>query len=123
MTIYVASPYSVNADAQLRQERYKYALMKTIEFTKKGLPVFSPIVHSHPMSLVANMPCTFDFWKELDCLYIDNCDQMYVLMMDGWKESIGVQFEIEYAKSKGIPITYVNCVDSPVYNDNSAVAA
>lgn len=120
MTIYIASPYSINANAQLRQERYEYSLMKSIEFTLKGLPVFSPIVHSHPMSLAANMPCTFDFWKDLDCLYIDSCDQMYVLMMEGWKESIGVQFEIQYAKSKGIPITYVECLDSPVYTVKEA---
>lgn len=111
--IYLASVYSLNSDAELRQQRYEYVLKEAAEFTKLGYPVFSPIVHSHPMSLFHDMPCTFDFWKEVDYKFIDASSQLWVLMMDGWLDSVGVQAEIKYAQEQGMKIVYLNAYNSP----------
>lgn len=111
--IYLASVYSLNSDADLRQQRYEYVLKEAAEFTKLGYPIFSPIVHSHPMSLVYDMPCTFDFWEKVDYKFIDASSQLWVLMMDGWTESNGVQAEIKYARSLGMKIYYLNAENSP----------
>lgn len=111
--IYLASVYSLNADEALMEERYQYALKRATEFTKEGLPIFCPIIHSHPMSADESMPRTFDFWEKIDYKFLDCVKELWVLMMNGWEDSIGVQAEIAYARKLGIPIIGVVCEDSP----------
>lgn len=111
--IYLASVYSLNADKALMERRYKFALHHAVKYTLRDVPVFSPIVHSHPMSIEYDMPTTFDFWRDLDYKYLDSSEALWVLMMDGWEDSKGVTAEIAYAKSKGLPIEYVKVLNSP----------
>lgn len=111
--IYMASVYSLNADEALMEERYQFALKHAANFTLDGIPIFSPIVHSHPMSQTFDMPTTFPFWEKLDYQYLDACEALWVLMMDGWQDSRGVTAEIAYAKSKGLPIKYIHVDYSP----------
>lgn len=111
--IYLASVYSLNATTDskehcaIREDRYQMVMKKTAELLKDGLYVFSPIVHCHPMSNTYGMPKEFDFWMELDTHYISRCDELWVYMMEGWKESKGVTKEIAFAKCNGIPIKYI----------------
>jgi len=123
MMYYLASVYSLNADADLRQQRYEYALKRATEYTLKGIPVFSPIIHSHPMSVVYDMPCEFAFWEKLDYNYLDNCDALWVLKMDGWEQSRGVQAEIAYCKSIGKRIKFIECLDSPPASSKQTLEA
>ena len=111
--IYLASVYSLNAKTdseehkRIREERYLTVMKKTKELLEAGLTVFSPIVHCHPMSVVYGLPKDFSFWERLDKSYIDNCDVLWVLMMEGWDESEGIGKEIEYAKSQGKFVKYI----------------
>lgn len=105
--IYLASPYSIGADASLRQLRYEYNLKVLAELTLKGEVVFSPIVHSHPLSLAYKFPETFDFWAKIDYAFLDLAEKLYVIMLPGWIESHGVGCEIEYMKKLGKPISYL----------------
>lgn len=111
--IYLASVYSLNADKALMEERYQFALAHAAKYTLEGVPVFSPIVHSHPMSQTFAMPTTFPFWEKLDYQYLDASDALWVLMMEGWQDSRGVTAEIAYASSQGLPIRYIEVVNSP----------
>lgn len=111
--IYLASVYSLNADKALMEERYQFALKHAVSYTMVGVPIFSPIVHSHPMSLAFDMPTTFPFWEKLDYQYLDASDALWVLMMDGWQDSRGVTAEIAYAESKGLPVKYIKVSNSP----------
>jgi len=52
--------------------------------------------------------CLNTFQQEgLDFAWIDCCDELWVFMQDGWRDSYGVKKEIEYAKIKEMPIRYV----------------
>jgi len=82
-------------------------MKKTAELLKAGHKVFSPITHCHPMSVLYDMPATFDFWMELDCHYIAHCDEVWVLKMKGWQESNGITRELEFAIMNNIPIKYI----------------
>ena len=112
--IYLATPYSINASTSskegraLREARYMQALSETAGMSKKGEVVFSPIVHSHPMSWNHDMPGTWDFWSKIDYVFIDNCEKVRVVMMDMWDQSVGISAEIEYAKKIGKPVEYVS---------------
>lgn len=111
--IYLASVYSLNATTdseehvKLREERYLQVMRKTKELLEKGLTVFSPILHCHPMSVTYGLPKDFSFWERLDKSYIDNCDVVWVYMMEGWEESKGIAEEIAYAKSKCKAVIYI----------------
>ena len=54
------------------------------------------------------MDVTWEYWKEYTYDLINGCDELYVLCLDGWKDSKGVTDEIAYAKEHGKPVRYVN---------------
>lgn len=49
----------------------------------------------------------FNFWQHISYEMLNVCNEMHVLMLDGWEESIGVIGEINHAKMKNIPIHYI----------------
>jgi len=81
---------------------------------------FSPIVHSHPMSL--HMPPaynTFEFWVEgVDDHLLPVMDECWVYMESGWTLSKGVTHEMDKFKEQDKVIKYIdpvsyNIQDSP----------
>lgn len=116
--IYLASVYSLNhtsdslEDMAVRETRYRYVCKRAGELMAKGEHIYSPIAHNHVIALMTpNMPKTWDFWKRMDLHVLSRCNAVYVLNMPGVKESTGVQAEIEYALSVGIPVVYLDCPD------------
>lgn len=103
--IYLASPYS-HPDPAVRLARFQAACKAAAAMMFEGLFVFSPIAHTHPIALAGELPLGFDFYAAYDELMISRCDELYVLTIDGWLESVGVTAEIEIAKRLGLPITY-----------------
>lgn len=106
--IYLASPYS-NPDPDVMQDRYIEALRCTAQFLDDGVTLYSPIVHSHNLKHLIQKD-DWEFWKKHDAHMISICTRMYVLTLDGWKESIGVSWEIEFARllDKHVAFIYWN---------------
>lgn len=103
--IYLASPYS-HKNNHIQHLRYEQVCYYAAELTRQGLLVFSPIAHSHGIAKYG-LPTDWQFWQQYDEAMISRCDSLTVLMLDGWKESKGVQAEIEIAKRLGIPVEYM----------------
>jgi hypothetical protein len=70
----------------------------------QGLMVYSPIAHRHPGALLGLYPIGWEYWKDFDTLILSRCDALFVLMLDGWRESSGVKAEIQIAESRGLLI-------------------
>jgi len=104
--IYLASPYSHDI-AAVRKRRAVAACMATGKLTDDGECVFSPIATSHTLLQVCSRPWNDPWWYEWSMGFLRHAGQVWVLMLDGWKESRGVQAEIEEAKRLGIFIRYV----------------
>jgi hypothetical protein len=100
--LYLASPYS-HPDPVVRESRYQAACRAVVAFLHAGLVVFSPIVHSHPLGL----PADWKFWEGFDREYLVRCDEVVVLMLDGWQDSFGVQAELTIARELGRPVRYL----------------
>lgn len=106
---YLASPYSA-PDFGTRYKRFveitKIAAELMVEY---DLYLHTPITSSHELAKFIDGDSTFSFeyWKGRDLGLIDRSDAIIVACMDGWGQSIGVQAEIEYAKSKGLPVFYI----------------
>ena len=67
---------------------------------------FSPITHSHPIAQVGHLPVEWDYWEAYDKRLLAICDQLYVLTLDDWQESVGVAAEMKLARNMGKPIRY-----------------
>jgi hypothetical protein len=72
-----------------------------------GYTVYSPITHSYPMARVGKLPDDWAYWESIDRWYIERCEEVHVITVDGWKESVGVQAEIQAAKTLGRLVRYV----------------
>lgn len=106
---YLASPYS-HEDELVRLQRYEDITRIAAYLTERGQVLICPITTSHNIQkYMSNKSFGFaGFWELIDFNYIDRCDEMIVAMMDGWKESVGVQAEIRYATYRGMRIRYFN---------------
>lgn len=105
--IYLASPYS-HPMPRIRLARFECVCRAAGVMLNRGHNVLSPIAHTHPIAIIMKLPTGFDFWAELDKAYIDRCDEVWVLMISGWENSIGVRFEIDYATSQGKRVLFVD---------------
>ncbi len=72
---------------------------------REGHIVFCPIAHSHPL-VEHGLPTGWAFWERWDQAFLERCDAVVVLMLDGWESSVGVQAEIRIGTELGKPISY-----------------
>lgn len=103
--IYLASPYS-HPEVVVRERRFREACQAVVTLLASGLTVFSPIVHGHPL-VDHGLPTDWPFWERFDRDHLVRCDEVVVLMLDGWRESIGVAAEIRIAGELGKPVWYL----------------
>lgn len=103
--IYLACPYS-HENKQIELERFKIVTKVATKLTEQGIIVFSPITHSHPMA-IEGLHADWIFWEKYDIFFLDRASALYVLTLDGWKDSVGVQAEMAYAEKIGIPIKFI----------------
>lgn len=104
---YIACPYS-HPDANVRAQRYAAVNKLSASMMNSGKYVFSPISHCHQMAEDHGLPTTWIFWEDYDRMMISKCNELIVLMLPGWRESLGVQSEILIADELGIPVIYLS---------------
>lgn len=105
--IYLASPYT-HQNKAIEEERYTVTMEVTAILISRGLPIFSPIVHCHPMAQQFDMPTDAKSWELYNGDFIRKASSMYVLTIAGWKESKGVTQEIILANRLAMPVHYVD---------------
>ena len=107
---YLAAPYTGTP------EQKKYRMKKVNEVAsklmQKGELVMSPLSHGQAISEYGDMPTDYEYWKEMCEWQMSMCNTLLVYKLDGWKKSIGVQSEIQYAKDNGMDILYLDTCES-----------
>jgi Domain of unknown function (DUF1937) len=103
---YLASPYS-HADPAVRQARFEAACRAAAELIRQGLTIYSPIAHSHAICQ-CGVPLDWQFWQAHDLAFLAMCNEVMVLKLDGWAQSVGVQAEIAAAKALGKPVSFLD---------------
>ena len=99
--LYIAVPYRNN-----HEQAFEIANSIAAKLMQKGFIVFSPISHSHLISLVMKSQ-NHDFWMKQDLPFLKFCDELLVICAEGWKESKGIKEEIEIAKALNKKIKYI----------------
>lgn len=59
------------------------------------------------MALAYALPTDAEFWKDYNLTVLSAAAGVYVLMMDGWKESRGVKMELIWAIEQDKPIVEI----------------
>lgn len=104
---YLATPYSNYAAGH--EAAFKEAARIAAWLATKGVIVYCPIAHSHPMAESGLLPKTdHDLWMKLDAPFVAGATHCIVAKMDGWDKSRGVAFEIEAFQKAGKPILYMD---------------
>lgn len=116
--IYLASPYT-SKDLRLREKRARQVAKVAGKLILEGYNVFCPIAHSHFVAEHSEVEAACEteegyensevhrMWMRVDLSLLDKCDELCVLMLEGYKESKGVQEELAVARLSGMPITYL----------------
>ena len=76
---------------------------------RTGVHVYSPIAHGFALEpyLPTVLEEDHDFWMRHCLNMLGRCDSIMVYCIEGWRESKGVQMEIEYSKAAKMPIKYM----------------
>ncbi len=109
--IYIASPYS-NPDPAVREQRFQAACGVAARLLRDGQQVYSPVVHGHPL-VGYGLSAEWSFWEPHDRPHLEHCDEVVVLTLDGWRDSVGVQAELAHAEALGKPVRYVEPDELP----------
>ena len=101
---YLASPYSKYPGGM--DLAFQMACRNAALLLKAGIPVFSPIAHSHPIAVYGDIEATsHEFWIDfVDMPFMEAARGCIVLQARSWTSSTGVAREIEYFNSVGKPV-------------------
>lgn len=105
--IYLACPYS-HPCKQWEEIRFNLANIAAMTLINAGFVVFSPLSHSHPISLTQpGSSNTHALWLGQDLYFLEWADVLAVLAIPGWVESYGVKWEGDWFRHNKKPIFHV----------------
>ena len=106
---YLATPYSKYPDGI--KAAFEDAAINTAALVLQGIPVFSPIAHTHPVAVYGGIdPYDHDIWIPADKPLMGAAHGLLVVKMEGWEESYGIGIEIAHFKAAGKPVHFVEDV-------------
>lgn len=105
--IYLAVPYT-HSDPNVIEERFQRVTKVAGKLLGNGEVVFSPITHCHEITKLHNLPTNWEWWMKIDREYLSKCKVLYILTLDGWENSKGVNAEINLAKEFGLDILLID---------------
>jgi len=111
---YLACPFR-NADPIVQRKRCAAAHYVAAQFSLQGRHMFSPLTHNEVLMDILNDALPGEHWMQFDLAILAICKKLYVLKLEGWDRSKGVQREIAYAKELGIPIEEVLPPEEKLY--------
>jgi hypothetical protein len=104
---YLATPYSKYKGGDL-EAAFIEASQQAAILVRAGIPVFSPIAHSHSVAMHGELdPFDHSIWLEADRTFMEAAKGIIVCTMPGWNESYGVAQEVEAFQRMGKPVVFM----------------
>lgn len=104
--VYVASPYS-HEDPAVVEHRMEIYSRIDAKLIAQGLITISPLMKHHILKY-EKLPGDWAYWQRYSETLLQKCDALFIICLDGWKTSTGVQAELALAIKLGLPVTYLN---------------
>jgi len=103
---YLATPYS-KYPAGI-ESAFILACRQTALLIRAGVPVFSPIAHTHPIALHAGLdPLDHTIWLPCDRPMMDAAHGLIMLKAESWEQSYGMKVELETFQTLGKPVVWM----------------
>lgn len=100
---YLCSPYARYVEG--KKEAFKEANSSAAVLIAAGIPVLSPLSHSHPIAKQCNIdPDNYDIWLGLDIQLLRGSHGILINPLQGWRDSKGIGMELDEANKLGLPI-------------------
>jgi len=110
--IYLGIPYTWNP-----QKSFEIVNKAAAKLMQRGLVIFSPISHSHPIAdhMDEKLRTSQEFWMKQDTPLVKASSNLFMIIITGEekdgmtliKESKGCQQELKIAKENNVPVTYI----------------
>ena len=114
--VYLATPYSRFRGGI--DEAFVAACRVAAELVKKGVSVYSPIAHTHPIAVHGGIdPLDHDLWLKFDAAMMAVADCCVVAMLPSWRSSRGIGIEIASFREAGKPVFYLDPVTMEISED------
>lgn len=104
--IFVAGPYNT-PDESVKEMRMNAIKDYCVAMFREGNSPISALLMGLVYATHAELPTDTDMWRTFSETLLKGCDELHVLMVDGWDQSSGVRSEIEAATKLNIPIKYI----------------
>ncbi len=105
MLIYISAPSpKPNGD---KEQRFNDIAKYSGNLLKSGYHILCPMTLGINLTKVIQLPEDREFWMKWCIKLLSKCDEIHVLMFEGWEESIGVAEEIEFAHNNKLVIKYI----------------
>ena len=115
--IYLAGPYT-HVDPTIMNYRYSEHCRIAAHLLGRGELIYSPISETVAIAKFLG-ETSWDFWREKDLDQLKRCDELYVILLDGYKQSLGVQGEVKFALQNIITISFIDPKELITMNLNS----
>lgn len=103
--LYLATPYSKYPGGL--DEAFKKAARVSAALLEAGLIIYSPIVHSHPISIHGDIdPHNHAIWLPFNETMMKRADAICVVKMFTWDSSVGIAHEIKWFSDAKKPVLY-----------------
>lgn len=113
LLVYLAQPYT-HPIITVRHERYFQAKRVSANLRLQGVLVYSPIAETHSQAEEFSLGKEFDYWSAYCLRMVKACDALIVLMLPGWISSVGLNAELQLARSLGKRIGWIRDPDRSV---------
>ena len=102
--VYLAAPLG-HQETSVREERFESVNRYCGYLIRHRKLVFSPLSLGASLDddSISNIA-----WYALELQFLARCDEMRILALDGWENSVGVGLETRYARQLRIPVSIVN---------------
>jgi hypothetical protein len=110
---YLATSYTKHPGGL--EAAYEMAVAATAVLMDAGIRVFSPIVHSHPVSKIIR-GTDVGFWLKADAPMMDAAHGMIILRDGNWGDSNGIAKERNRFTEACKPIVYMDPGVVPVFS-------
>lgn len=107
--IYLATPYTKYEAGH--QKAFEDAASLAGRLVNRGVFVFSPIAHGHPMSQYGGVGICNSLWFPFNRLFETACGALLIAQFEGWRQSDGIFEEKMRFKAANKPVLFIDPED------------
>lgn len=107
MFYYFATPYTKYPHGL--EKAFELAAVNAAMLLRAGVPIFCPIVHTHPMAMYGNIdPTDAPFWMSTQVPFVRLAEGIIALRAESWKLSHGMTEELREFAREGKKVIYMD---------------